>query len=822
MAGGGPIIGVRVAQYGSSWEELLALALRAERLGFDGLWVNDHLQSPGRIKGEPAFDALSTLAALAASTERVRLGTAVLSASYRPPALAAKMATIIDVISRGRLVVGLGSGSDAAEHRAYGFPFGERGERTAAVRRALAVLRAMFDHPAGADLEGALRAAPNMPPPPREGGPPIWLAAHGPRLLRLAGERADGIVAAFVGPDEVARRLAVADAARRAAGRPGLACALYTYALPVPSRREAESWLAPEAEALGTTPARLMRWLSGTGVVAPPGDLRAALAEHRAAGVTDAVLVLPSRVPPEALDALAEAALAPPGDRAPAQAPPAPARVARGTRAEDNLVHLLVDRQAAAGHAGRVAAIDERGEWTFEELAAAAARGAGALAAAGARRGDRVIVALRDGRPWLQAFLGAARMGAVPVPVDPAAGPERLADLVDDCEPAVVVGADDVEAPAGTVVCDPAALDAGAPAPVRAVHPHDLGYLIYSSGSTGRPKGVMHSHSDMLAGIETYAREVLALTPDDRCHSMARLSTSLGFGNGFFRVLGSGAATVLTGARPSPRGVLETVARHRVTVLTAVPTFWAQLARFLERHPDEGALATVRLAVSSGDSLPPRVAARLREAAGLDLIEGLGCSECSNVVISTRPGEPPEPGTLGRVVAGVEVRLADEEGRPVAPGEPGRLWIRSPSNTTGYWRRPEETRELVMGAWLRMGDVLSERDGIYRHLGRSDDLFKVDARWVSPTEVEACLLGHPAVEQAAVVGLPGDDGLLRPAAFVVPADGATVADDDVADELRRHVARALEPYKAPQSVTTLEELPRLPSGKLDRRSLRSR
>jgi acyl-coenzyme A synthetase/AMP-(fatty) acid ligase len=267
--------------------------------------------------------------------------------------------------------------------------------------------------------------------------------------------------------------------------------------------------------------------------------------------------------------------------------------------------------------------------------------------------------------------------------------------------------------------------------------------------------------------------------------------------------------------------VLGTVAAHEVTVLTAVPTFWAQLARFLAKHPDAESLRTVRLAVSSGDSLPPTVAAHLRETTGLDLVEGLGCSECSNVVISTRPGEDPEPGTLGRAVEGVEIRLADDEGRPVGAGEPGRLWIRSPSNTTGYWRRAEETRELVFGPWLRMGDVLEEREGVFRHLGRSDDLFKVDARWVSPTEVEACLLDHPAVEQAAVVGLPGGDGLLRPAAFVVLADDAPDS-DDLARDLRRHVARALEPYKAPQVVTPLEELPRLPSGKVDRRALRSR
>jgi alkanesulfonate monooxygenase SsuD/methylene tetrahydromethanopterin reductase-like flavin-dependent oxidoreductase (luciferase family) len=296
----GPALGVRIPQYGASWPEIRDTALRIEELGFDGVWVNDHLQSPGRVKRDPTFDALTTLSAIAALTRRVRLGTMVLSASYRPAPLAAKMATILDVISGGRLVLGLGTGSNVPEHRAYGVPFLPRAERTEMLRAALETMRAMFD--------GADDAPPNVPPPVQPGGPPIWLAAHRPRLLRLAGERADGIVAAFVGPAEAARRLGIARAARPEA-LPPLSCALYAFVMPVPSRREAQAWVAAEADNLGTTPAAFLRWMSSTGMVAPPDELRATLAEHRAAGVTDAILVLPSRVPPETLDALAEATL---------------------------------------------------------------------------------------------------------------------------------------------------------------------------------------------------------------------------------------------------------------------------------------------------------------------------------------------------------------------------------------------------------------------------------------------------------------------------------------------------------------------------------
>lgn len=803
-------VGLRIPQYGTTWPALRDAALQAERRGFAHLWLNDHLQSPGRLRGVPAFDAFTTLAALAPLTSRARLGIAVLSASYRNPALAAKMATVLDVISGGRLVVGLGSGSDRAEHAAYGLPFGTPAERAGGTRRALEVMRAMTRSPQGASVDGAIVDAPNMPPPVQP-GVPVWLAAHRPGLLRLAGERAEGVVAAFLSPDELARRRAVSEEAREGAARPALAYALYTYVMPVRSEDEAAGWLRAEAAALETTPGRLLRWLRTTGIVGTPEELRHRLADYEKAGATDAILVLPNRVPAEAIDALAEALLL-------AESPRGTAGVPRSASPAHNLVHLLVDGHREAGNGGLTAIVDDDGAWTYEDLGQAAAQAAGGMAYRGVRRGDRVVVALRDGRDWCAAFLGAAHLGAVPVPLDPFSGAERLADVVDDCEPSLVVCDESVPAPTN-LAARPAELAVGTPRGPAGVHPADLAYLVYSSGSTGRPKAVMHAHADMAVSIRGYAREVLGLAPGERSHSVARLFTSLGFGNGFFRPLGTGATCVLSRSRPTVRSVAAAVRDHGVTVLTAVPTFWLQLATFLERHPSSWDAPHLRLTVSSGDSLPAQVGERVRELTGVDLIEGFGCSECSNVVISTRPGEP-MPGGLGRVTPGVEIRLADGDGAPVPPGSPGRLWIRSASNTSGYWRRTGETRDLVYGPWLRMGDVLSRDGDVFRHMGRADDLFKVDARWVSPTEVEAALLKHPAVAEAAVVGLPDENGLLRPAAFIVAAEG-TPRGGDLADELRRHVARVLEPYKAPTRVSVLDALPRLASGKLDRRSLRT-
>lgn len=295
-------IGIRLPQYGGTWDDIRVAAVRAERLGFDGVWLNDHLQSPGRLKTEPTFEALTTLGAVAALTTHVRLGVVVLSASYRSAPLTVKMtSTLAAIAGPGRVVVGLGTGSDVAEHRAFAVAFATPGERTERLRATLAVFRRMGAQPDGATIAGGIDRAPNHP----HARPPIWIAAHHPRLLRLAGREADGIVAAFVAPEVLRTRLEVARAARAADAGPLAAC-LYTFAVPVVA--ETRAWLRPEATALGTTPERLFRWLATTGIVAPPDELAERLAEHAAAGATDAVLALPSRTPPEMIDAVAEAA----------------------------------------------------------------------------------------------------------------------------------------------------------------------------------------------------------------------------------------------------------------------------------------------------------------------------------------------------------------------------------------------------------------------------------------------------------------------------------------------------------------------------------
>ncbi|HET6690125.1 MAG TPA: AMP-binding protein [Miltoncostaeaceae bacterium] len=466
------------------------------------------------------------------------------------------------------------------------------------------------------------------------------------------------------------------------------------------------------------------------------------------------------------------------------------------------VAHDLIGRNVAA-RGDAVAVVDDTGWWTVAELWEAGGRAADGLEALGVRAGDRVGVALPDGREAAAALVGAMRIGAIAVPLDPGWSREATAAVVDDCEPAVVVDR-------------PGTLDRGVPRPVSPVRASgrrgdDPALIVSTSGSTGRPKGVVHTRAGLAPEGPNWLRDGLGAGPGDRVLAVARTATALGCFIGLLRPLGSGAAAVLTARRPTPRGTLELVARTGVTVLAAVPMHWAQIAAALRHSPGlADNLAGLRAAVSSGDRLPAGLRAELARH-GVRLIDALGASECGDVYLW---GDGDD--VLDRVAPGVDVRLDG--------GAEGRILVRTPRAAAGYWRRPGLTARLRDGGWTRTEDVAA-RDaagGGLRLLGRADDLFKVGGRLVSPAEIEGALADHPMVAEAAVVGRAHRGGRIRPAAFVVPAPTAVTGgrgDGVLARELRRHVSRRLTPALAPARVDVLDALPRLAGGKLDRRAL---
>ena len=506
-----------------------------------------------------------------------------------------------------------------------------------------------------------------------------------------------------------------------------------------------------------------------------------------------------------------------------------------------NACQYLLDRRVEAGDGGRVA-LEQGGERvTYAQLQARVGQTASALRALGVRPEERVPLMLFDSVEFVASFLGALRIGAVPVPMSTMLTGAELAfqcndararvaiasaalapvikDIMAECEQLddlVIVSDGEVDvALAGPRVhsYEEWTRDQPAQAEVYPSWPDSPAFWLYTSGTTGKPKAAMHRHADLPYTAETYGRQVLGITPDDRCYSVAKLFFAYGLGNSLTFPLSLGACTVLDPGRPTPRGVAAAVRERRPTLFFAVPTFYAAvLAADLPRNT----FASVRLAVSAGEPLPAGILDRFRDRFGVDILDGLGTTEALHIFISNRPGDV-RPGTTGFVVPGYQVRLVNDDGGAVPPGETGHLLVAGESVATGYWCRTEVTRRTFQGEWLRTGDVYScSEDGVFTYAGRSDDMIKAGGIWVSPAEVEATLAQHPDVLEAAVVGRRTAEGLHEPAAFVVRMPGRSPKVEELVEFCRERLAA----FKRPRQVVFLDELPKTATGKIQRYKLR--
>lgn len=502
--------------------------------------------------------------------------------------------------------------------------------------------------------------------------------------------------------------------------------------------------------------------------------------------------------------------------------------------------HLM---QRNVNRPNKAAYIDDQGSLSYGELADRVRRCAAALLSTGIRREERVLLLMQDCIDWPVCFLGALYAGIVPVAVNTLLTADDYAymlrhsraqvafvseNLLPVLQSSMALGNHEVK---NILVSRPtAALPVGATALTTWISQHaemteaadtspdDPGFWLYSSGSTGKPKGTLHSHGNPYWTAELYGKALLGLTEQDVCFSAAKLFFAYGLGNALSFPLSVGATTILMAERPTPDATFKRwlggVGAIKPTVFFGAPTGFAGMLAS-SNLPTKQDIA-LRLASSAGEALPSDLGERFTAHFGIEIIDGIGSTEMLHIYLSNRPGQV-RYGSTGWPVPGYEIALRDDDGHPVKDGETGDLYIQGPSAALMYWGNRQKSRDTFQGAWTKSGDKYNRNtDGSYTYSGRSDDMLKVSGIYVSPFEVEATLVQHPAVLECAVIGKEDEEGLTKTKAFVVLKVGHQV--DEAT--LKNFVKERLAPYKYPRDIEFIAELPKTATGKIQRFRLR--